>query len=81
MAASVLKTALLPNPAAALPLPEPLDFPLELPPPFDGEAVTLPVPCGPAWAIKELHCPVGEAAACVVAEPLKSQAEARLLPD
>lgn len=80
----VPKTAVLPKRGAALPLP--LLLPPELPLPPDepaspvpvGLEVTLPVPCGPASAIKELHEPVGEAADWVLAEPLKSQADALL---
>ena len=77
------KTAVLPNRGAAFPLP--LELPL-LEPPFeelpvpDGAEVTVPVPWGPASAISDLQVPDGEAEAWVLAEPLKSHAEAWFEP-
>jgi len=44
----------------------------------EGAEVTVPVPADPASLIRAAQLPVGETAAWVVAEPLKSQAEAPL---
>src|ERR1700744_1550077 len=64
-------------------LPLPRDPELEPEPELDAEPavplgadVTVPVPTAPAWLIRVAQLPVGLVGEAVVADPLKSQAEA-----